>query len=319
MQSEKPPTFSVIIPTYNRAPLVAAAVESVLNQTFQDFELIVVDDGSQDETRHVLKPYLGRIRYTWQPNGGVARARNRGLADARGRFVGFLDSDDCWDPHLLEAVLGTFEQHPEAGAVVVAERMMTAEGRPTNKTAGKRSPGLYFTPASMIGTDTGVGSGRPPVVRLSVLHELGGFDESLRCAVDSDMWIRCSFRVPMVYLPDPLVLRRIHPGNLSADIALDARDWLRILDKLRVEQADFIAQHERLYRDALAKHHLRLGRELLVRSRNERTSLREARQALERAIRLRPAQVRAYLYLAWSFLAPSSYARWRRFELRLRR
>lgn len=312
------PTFSVIIPTYNRAGYVAAAVESVLGQTFRDFDLIVVDDGSEDGTRQVLAPYLDQIRYVWQENGGVARARNRGIAEARGEFVGFLDSDDCWAPRLLEAVLRTFERHLEAGAVVLAEREMGMDGHPRARVHVKRTPGLFFTPAGMVSRDTGVGSGRPPVVRRSVLQALGGFDESLRCAVDSDMWIRCSFHVPMVYLPEPLVLRRVHPGNLSGDIALDARDWLRILDKLRREQPDFVARHPRLYRRVLAKHHLRLGRELLVRCSRDPASLPEARRALFQAIRFRPLFFRAHVYLAWSLLAPGTYGRWRRLELELR-
>ncbi|HUN49838.1 MAG TPA: glycosyltransferase family A protein, partial [Candidatus Sulfotelmatobacter sp.] len=107
------PTVSVIIPTYNRARLIGRAVGSVLRQAAAaDLEVIVVDDGSTDETEAVLRPYADRIRYIKQPNGGVVAARNRGLAAASGAFVALQDSDDAWEPWKLAAQLRCFELHP---------------------------------------------------------------------------------------------------------------------------------------------------------------------------------------------------------------
>jgi dTDP-4-amino-4,6-dideoxygalactose transaminase/glycosyltransferase involved in cell wall biosynthesis len=258
--------FSVIIPTYNRADMVTEAVESVLAQTHRDFEIIVVDDGSTDDTTGALAPWRGRVRYVHQANAGLAAARNRGIREATGDFVAFLDSDDLFEPRLLERVLATFRARPEAGAVFVAEREFgNGAGPAAARLHKKETPGLTFTPAGLIGRDTGVGSGRPPVIRRAWLDRLGGFDETMRCAVDSEMWIRYSFQVRMVYLPEPLVRRRVHSGNLSRDRAADAADWLRILDRLRRDHPDFPRRHPLVWRRTLGKHHLRLGAALLAR------------------------------------------------------
>ncbi|MBM2835200.1 MAG: glycosyl transferase [Candidatus Brocadiaceae bacterium] len=93
---------SVVIPTYNRAPYVIMAIESVLAQSYQDYEIIVVDDGSTDGTRDVLEPYRDRIRYMYQDNKGVSAARNTGIQESRGEWIAFLDSDDEWLPNKLE-------------------------------------------------------------------------------------------------------------------------------------------------------------------------------------------------------------------------
>lgn len=308
------PTYSVVIPTYNRADYCVETVRSVLAQTLTDYEVVVIDDGSQDHTDRALAPYMDRIRYIRQDNGGIAAARNRGIAESRGEFIAFLDSDDKWLPGLLEAVDRTFREFPDAGAVFMAERKMDPQGNVLPRVHTKRTPGRYFTPAGMISRDTGVGCGRPPVVRRALLDEHGGFDGEL-WAVDCDIWIRYAFQTPMVLMPEPLVLHRIHPGNQSADRARDSRDWLIILDKIARDQPQFVREHRRIFKRTVGKHQLRLGRELLAQCREDPTQLAEARRRLAAAVRTYPAFARAWIYLAWSYVAPRSYAAWRRFEL----
>jgi glycosyltransferase involved in cell wall biosynthesis len=308
-----------VIPTYNRAGYVIDAVESVLTQTCRDFEIIVVDDGSEDETAQVLEPYLDRIRVVRQSNTGMAGARNRGIREARGEFIGLLDSDDRWEPGLLETVRNTFERHPDAGAAFIAERQMDESGTIHPKIFTKRTPGLFFTPEGMIGKDTGVGSGRPPVVRRSLFESFGFYDEGLRGAWDCDLWIRFSFHVPMLLIPEPLVVRRMHAGNFSSDKLRDAEGWLTILDKVAQAHPSFPKEHPRVYRRTRGKNRLRLGRELLARSATDRSALPRARRALRGAIRDYPLFWRAWLYLVWSVTAPSTYGPWRRAELRTRR
>ncbi len=310
------PRVSVVIPTYNRARYLVEAIESVLTQTLADREVIVVDDGSTDDTPAVIAPYLDRVRFLRQENRGLAAARNAGIREARGEFVAFLDSDDRFDPRMLEAVLGTFGEHPEAGAVCVAEREMDEEGRPRQRVHTKRSPGIFFTTASLLSRDTGVGCGRPPVARRSLLETLGGFDETMRSAVDCEMWIRASLGAVLVLQPEPLVLRRVHGGHLSGDRGQNARHWLLILDWLAREHPEFLREHRWVYRRAAGKENLRLGRELLARSAREPGCLPEARRALRRSIGFYPFFIRAYLYLAWGYLFPSSYGPWRRWERR---
>jgi len=310
------PEVSIVIPTYNRARYVREAVESALSQTFRDLEVIVVDDGSTDGTRGALGSLIDRVRYFRQENRGLAAARNTGIARARGRYVAFLDSDDRLEPRMVDEVLRTFREHPDAGAVFVAEREVDEDGRPTGRLHTKRTPGVRFSTAGMLSRDTGVGCGRPPVVRREWLEQLGGFDESFPSAVDCEMWIRYSFRVPMVLNPEPLVLRRTHPGHLSGDRALNARQWLRILDRLRREHPECVRAHPRVYRRALGKENLRLGRELLGRATGSPPTLAEARRALGRAVRAWPWFLRAWVYLAWAWTFPSTYGPWRRWERR---
>jgi glycosyltransferase involved in cell wall biosynthesis len=313
------PVFSVVIPTYNRAELAGQAVESVFGQTFTDHEIIVVDDGSTDDTRIALRRFENRIRYVRQDNRGAAAARNRGIAESSGELLAFLDSDDLFEPRLLEAVLRTFESYPDAGCVFSAERELDADDHPRDGVFTKRSPGRFFSPAGLISVDTRVGAGRPGVVRRSWVERLGGFDESIRCAIDCDLSIRYSFHMPMVLQPEPLVLRRMHTSGLARNRKQDAIDWIRIMGKVARDHPDFVETHRRAYRHGLGRSYVRYGRELLADGAQDPGDRREARRALRRAVRLRPFLLRAHVYLIWSIVAPTTYAGWRRQELRLLR
>jgi glycosyltransferase involved in cell wall biosynthesis len=307
------PHVSVIIPTFNRADLVTEAVDSILAQTWTDLEIVVIDDGSEDDTREILAPYTDRIRYIRQENRGLAGARNRGIEESRGRYLAFLDSDDLFEPELLEAVFETFERYPDAGAVFSAETEIDFDGNRLDRVFTKKSPGPYFTPVSMLDADTRVGSGRPPVIERKWVDKLGGFDESIRCAVDIAMWTRYAFHVTMVLQPRPLILRRIHPNNISGNQLQDSMDWLKILAGIAREHPEFVRDHPDVYRRVLAKQRMRFGRELLVADPDNPESLREARRALWLAFKARPAR-RAWGYLMWAWLSPRLYRRFRRWE-----
>jgi glycosyltransferase involved in cell wall biosynthesis len=313
-----PPLVSIVIPTYNREDLVAAAIDSALAQTHPRCEVVVVDDGSTDGTGDVLRRYAGRIVAIRQDNKGLAGARNAGFRASSGTLVGFLDSDDLWEPRLVAEAVKLFDAHPSVGAVFLAERDIDVEGRIGTKVHGKRTPGLFFTPEGMIGRDTGVGCGRPPIARRELLEKFGLFDESFRNFADCEMWIRHSFHFEMAILAEPLVLRRVHPGNVSADLAKDARLWLRILDAVLQDHPDFAAAHPAVMRRTRAKQHLRIGRDLLARCRNDRTLVPEARRHLLDTVRLWPRFHRAWTYLVWSYVAPRTYGAFRDAELRRR-
>ena len=315
---QRDPFFSIIIPTYNRARYVVEAVESVLAQTLEGVELIVVDDGSEDETHRALVPYSERVRLIRQENAGMASARNRGASEARGEFIGFLDSDDRWEPTLLETVRRALDEHPEVGALFVAEREFDDTGRVGTKVFTKRTPGLFFTSDGLVGRDTRVGSGRPAICRRDLFEHLGGYDPSLPGTWDCDLWIRYSFLATMMLVPEPLVRRRIHPGMNSANQLLDADGWLQLLDKLEKEHPEFVRAHPGTYRRTRAKNLLRRGRELLVGCAREPELAAQARESLRASIKGAPFAPRAWLYLAISRVAPGSYAGWRRHELRRR-
>jgi glycosyltransferase involved in cell wall biosynthesis len=312
-----PESVSVIIPTYNRAALVIEAVMGALRQSHTPVEVIVVDDGSTDATESALAPYRDRIRYIPQANRGLAAARNRGILEARGAYLAFLDSDDVCLPTWVEKAVLALRRYPEAGAVASAEYEMDAAGS-RGRIHTKRTAGIWFTPEGLISRDTGVGSGRPPIVRREWVRRLGGFDTSIRCAVDCAMWIPYSFQMRMVLQPEPVILRRIHSGNLSGNIRMDAWDWIGLLAKLRREQPGFCRQHSRLVRRVVAKNLVRYGRETLASGSERGSEVAEARRALLSAIRECPAFIRAWSYLLMSYLAPSWYGGLRRLEQTVR-
>src|SRR5262245_44780957 len=117
MEGPSAPTFAVVVPTYNRARFIGATIESILSQSYAPAEVIVVDDGSTDDTESVLRPYLSRLRYIKAEQGGVQRARNRGIAAATATWVALCDSDDLWAPPYLETAAAFISRHPALNLV----------------------------------------------------------------------------------------------------------------------------------------------------------------------------------------------------------
>jgi glycosyltransferase involved in cell wall biosynthesis len=226
------PTVSVIIPTHNCAPYVAAAVESALSQTHRPIEVIVVDDGSTDETAAVLRPYAGRIVARSQANGGVAAARNAAIRRARGEFLAFLDADDVWLPWKLERQLPVFGRHPQVEMVFADGCTFAEEGDVHPSILGHLS-GRFdrVRPWLQGGGDAGrvaVRPGRPDllfcnfiytpgvVVRRTCLDAVGGFDESLSTCEDYDLWLRIAGRAPIAVVNEVLFRCRLRgAGSLG--------------------------------------------------------------------------------------------------------
>jgi hypothetical protein len=229
----RPPTVSVIIPTYQRRELVEQAVASVMAQTYRDFELIVIDDGSTDGTREAL-PALpgvdGRLRYHWQPNRGVAAARNAGLRLARGPIVTFLDSDNLWRPNHLETVTRALERHPEA---VLAFSRPRARRRREGETL-VRPPALDLLIGNIVG-DTSTAA-----VRRDAVLAVGGFDERLQLMEDADLWLRLAVTGDnFAFIDRRTVVRRTTEGSL-----MRSRDAGEYAEALELTTARAIAKLE---------------------------------------------------------------------------
>jgi glycosyltransferase involved in cell wall biosynthesis len=310
------PAVSVVIPVFNRASLVVEAIDSALAQTFTDREIVVVDDGSTDATPAAVQRYGDAVRYVRQANGGEASARNRGVREASGTWVAFLDSDDLWEPEALATLHAAALAHPKAGLVAMKARAIRADGTRTGRIHGKKSPGLTFTTRSLLWGDSG--GVLMPMVRRDLLVAAGGFDESLTSATDCDMWLRLSFRTELIGVDHPLLLVRVHPENVSGDKSLNARMWLRLLEKLKHEQPAWVRENAWTYRRALGKERLRFGRESLAAWDGSPEGLATARAALRGSVAAFPFFLRGWLYLAWSLIAPGRYAAWRRLEMRHR-
>lgn len=202
------PTVSVIIPTYNRFPLLAEALESVRAQVYRDFELILADDGSDDETRLLEKE--PEIRYLRLKHCGMPGAvRNRGAEVAKGRYLAFLDSDDLWRPEKLALQVPFLEERPKIPLVHSREHWLRGEHTVSQKGQRHAREGDVFADAlwkCTIGPST-------VLMRSEAFRELGGFDESLEVAEDYEFWLRLTSRYSVGYIEKPLTVKRAGPWD----------------------------------------------------------------------------------------------------------
>ncbi|NVM20749.1 MAG: glycosyltransferase [Desulfobacterales bacterium] len=221
------PTVSVIIPTHNRARLLKEALGSVLAQDFRDFELIVVDDGSTDDTSQLLGSYP-QILVVRQDHHGVSAARNSGIALASGRFVAFLDSDDLWLPGKLSTQAAFFESDPTA-LICQTEEVWIRNGIRVNpKKRHKKHSGMIFEHC----LELCLVSPSAVMMQRRLLEEVGGFDESLPACEDYDLWLRIACRFPIYLISSPLVIKRGgHEDQLSSEPGLD-RFRVRAVEKI---------------------------------------------------------------------------------------
>ena len=210
------PKVSVIIPTYNLCDLLRSTIDSVLAQTLEELELIVVDDGSTDGTRDVVQSIEDRrVKYLHKDNGGTPAARNYGLARAEGEFVAFLDHDDLWPSNYLEVMIGELEKKPEFGLGYSFFTIRYSDGREIiSYKAGEAKSGWLTLEMFKNGFVLTSAS----VIRRSVLEGLG-YDETLRQSYeDGDFLLRLSMRTPFLYVSGVEAIRRDHGENLSVKV-----------------------------------------------------------------------------------------------------
>ena len=212
------PLVSVIIPTYNRAWIIKESVDSVFSQDFNDFELIVIDDGSTDNTLEILNSYGEDIIVIHQRNQGVSSARNRGLMEASGSLIAFLDSDDLWLPGKLSLQVDFFNSNPTALICQTEEIWMRNNVRINPKKRHKKPAGLIFEPSLALC----LVSPSAVMIRRSLFDDVGLFDETLPACEDYDLWLRISCKYPVCLIDIPLIIKRGgHDDQLSASPGLD--------------------------------------------------------------------------------------------------
>lgn len=205
------PVVSVIIPTFNRARTVVGAIDSVLRQTWRSTEVIVVDDGSTDNTIEVLKAYGNAITYVRQENAGPAAARNRGIRQSQGDLVAFLDSDDAWLTTKLERQITLLESAaPEVPCCLCNTLMKTPDGEDESSFGiawleMRESEGLWLNPAAVLATRF-VLFCQAALIRRSFLLQCGGFDERLWLMEDHDLALRLALRGPWTFVREPLAV-----------------------------------------------------------------------------------------------------------------
>lgn len=215
---EKNPLVSVIIPVYNRDKWIKKAINSVLRQDYNPFELIVVDDGSTDETSEILSSYGRRIKIIQQPNSGVSAARNRGADAAHGEWLAFLDSDDYWLAGKIAAQIQFFRKNPDI-RICQTEETWVRKGRRVNPgRRHRKQAGMIFEDSLLLCLIS------PSAVMMhrSLFDEHKGFDETLPACEDYDLWLRITCTEPVGLVKTPLIVKQGgHQDQLSAAPGLD--------------------------------------------------------------------------------------------------
>ncbi len=232
------PTVSVIIPTYNRKDFVQEAIDSVLAQTYEDYEIIVVDDGSTDGTVDVLQArYDNRIRLLWQENRGESAARNRGIGISSGCYVALLDSDDRWLPQKLERQIAVMDGDQTVGMTFSQAWLTDEYAKPIGHAPlGNSLQEGEVTFQSLLEENIVAAGGSTAMISRDVLYRIGGFDESIRYGEDWDLWLRISAKYKVSLVAEPLALIRQHRTTQSyfpspQTIELVLRDHLALLEK----------------------------------------------------------------------------------------
>jgi glycosyltransferase involved in cell wall biosynthesis len=227
------PLVSIIIPTYNSEKYIREALESALNQTYRNIEIIVVDDGSTDNTKEVLKHYLDRIQYIYKKNAGPASARNVGIKHAKGEYIAFLDSDDMWLPEKIELQLGVFVKDQRIGLVSCNDYEIDEKGQILGESKHIHYPSQKALFNALLVQNV-VSGGSNAIIKKECFDKVGLFDEHLHGTEDWDMWLRIAQRYDVIFVERPLVTSRVRNNSISShsNAAKMLKYELLVIDKL---------------------------------------------------------------------------------------
>ena len=220
MNESKTPLVSVIIPAYNAIDYLAETIETVFSQTFQDFEIVIVDDGSTDDTAKLinqLSQEKPQIKLVSQANQGVSAARNTGIRQAQGKYIAILDADDLWEPTKLEQQVNSLENNPTVGLCYTWTALADSQGQATGRVIASQAEGDVWQQLTEMNI---VCCGSTPMIRRCCFDDVGFFDENLRFSEDWDMWWRIAAKYHFSVIKEPLIRYRQHPSSHSTNCQL---------------------------------------------------------------------------------------------------
>jgi len=258
------PTVSVIIHTYNNEKFIAETVASVLNQTYKDYEIIVVDDGSVDGTRDVLMPYMQKIRYHYKENGGIASAKNAGIGLSQAEFVAFLDHDDLWVPDKLQLQMEHFNENPQIG-LVYAKYTSFRDGEELRTKPEKGYSGWIFKELlskSFIQTST-------VVVKRECLDAVGPYDETFFLGDEYDMFLRIARKFQCGFVDKGLTRYRVHDTNASNNDFLFDNENLGVYKKIYNNFTDLDGVEKKILRKRIARYSMKVAEGLYSQGKLE--------------------------------------------------
>lgn len=223
------PIISVIVPAYNAGRTILKTIESVQRQTFSNFELIVINDGSTDRTLELLDTVKdSRLKVFSYENGGVSVARNRGIARAIGDFIAFIDPDDLWTADKLEMQLASLQQHPEAGVAYSWTQFLDGQGESLHAAKPVFFEGNVY--AKLLAWDF-LYSGSNSLIRRQAIKSVGEFDSTLTHGEDWEFYLRLAASWPFVVVPKPQILYRQTSGSASCKIEVMEKEVIRAIEK----------------------------------------------------------------------------------------
>jgi glycosyltransferase involved in cell wall biosynthesis len=247
---------TIVVPAFNAAQTLGATLQSLQEQTYKDFEVVIVDDGSTDDTKLVAEQFLDdrRFWYVHQANRGLSGARNRGIAEASGEFIGFCDADDLWHPDKLRRHVRHLDRRPNVGVSYAGSQMIDADGRALPV---RQSPRLRNVKASHILKRNPIGNGSAPVIRRAVFDDIAYvhhdahkafsyFDETFRQSEDIECWLRIALLTDWEFegIRGQLTYYRVAADGLSAKTERQLASWENVIAKLRALHPAFFARHE---------------------------------------------------------------------------
>jgi glycosyltransferase involved in cell wall biosynthesis len=223
------PKVSVIIPAYNAMAYLPDTLESVLQQTFRDFEILIINDGSTDNIQMWATQNITdlRVRVIAQSNQGLSAARNTGIANAEGEYIAFVDADDLWNSTKLEKQVQCLDERPTVGLSYNWIAVIDAEGKPTGRVMGGNIEG-HVLPEIL---QRNIIDCPSVLVRRQCFEEVGRFDRNLRSVEDWDMWIRIAARYSFAVTKEPLTYYRQHSGNMSKNWRVMEQAFHQVIDK----------------------------------------------------------------------------------------
>jgi glycosyltransferase involved in cell wall biosynthesis len=289
------PLVSIIIPAYNKADLTLRTVDSVLRQTYQPLEILVVDDGSQDNTRQKLERYPG-IRYFYKENGGACSARNFGIKQSRGEFLGFLDCDDLYYEEKVAKSVAFLQANPDVGFVHTAASFIDRADHVVDEYSHPQSKkGGHITSRLILGNFI---CNSTAIIRRDILNEAGFFDESIFMPADWDLWLRLSEKARVGYLDTPLSKYRVTDNYIFKRLDKNLEEELVVLEKFCLRHAHINLFFKRCIYSNL---YLRHAQAYLLQD-----DIRKFDHAWRTAIRYNPINVKAMALYGYYLVAKNN-------------
>ena len=222
-------SISVIIPVFNGAKTIKETIDSILNQIFQNLELIIIDDGSKDTTLEVVKSFSdSRIKVFSYPNAGLSASRNRGISQAKGEYISFIDADDLWTPDKLESQWKALQKNPQAAIAYSWTDYIDESSKFIKSGRRIKVNGDAFSKLLLINF---LENGSNPLIRQEAFEKIGGFDESLLAAEDIDMWLRLAANYEFVCVEKSQILYRVSTSSMSTNLKRQETASLKVMER----------------------------------------------------------------------------------------